>query len=229
MNKIPADTTPMRFVFVMTYGRSGSTLLQKILNSSDGVCIRGENMDVLLHLAKSWSIFDSNAEMQKLRRSKTVHHDGNPWYGMHLTDGARYGQGLADMFVREVLCPPEGTQISGFKEIRWHNEPDWFEQRMEFLKRFFPGARFIVNTRNHEGVANSGWWKTCSRDKVFAKLQEAENLLMDWAQRHQDICCHVHYDDYTRNIELLRPAYRLIGLDYDPQRIAEAMAIRLQH
>lgn len=229
IKNIFADPTPMRFVFIMTYGRSGSTLLQKILNSSDGVCIRGENMDVFLHLAKSWAIFDTNTEMQKLRLSKTVHNDDNPWYGMHLTDGARYGQSLADLFVREVLCPPEGTRISGFKEIRWHNEPEWFEMRMEFIKRFFPGAKFIINTRNHEGVAASGWWKNSSRDQVFAKLQESEKLLMDWMHRHQDICSHVHYDDYTQNIELLRPAHDLLGLKFDPQRISQAMAVRLQH
>lgn len=229
MNTIPAKSTPMRFVFIVTYGRSGSTLLQKILNSADGVCIRGENKDVLLHLAKSWAIFDTDVEMQKLRKSDTVHLDGNPWYGMHLTDGARFGQGLADLFVREVLCPPEGTRISGFKEIRWHYDPDWFDMRMEFLKRFFPGARFIINTRNHADVIKSSWWKTYKEENVLRELQDSEALMMGWMQSHQDICCHVHHDDYIRNIELLRPAHELIGLDFDPQRIAEAMAIRLQH
>ncbi|WBU55371.1 sulfotransferase [Paracoccus sp. SCSIO 75233] len=219
----------MRFVFIVSYGRSGSTLLQKILNSSDGVCIRGENKDVLLHLAKAWAIFDEDIEMQKLRKSKTVPHDGNPWYGMHLTDGPRFGQGLADLFTQEVLCPPEGTRISGFKEIRWSNEPDWFEMRMAFLKRFFPGARFIINTRSHEGVANSGWWQNYDRADVFTQLRQAEDLLMSWMHRHQEISCHVHYDDYIRNIELLRPPYEMIGLDFDPQRIASAMEVRLKH
>ena len=31
------------FVFVVTYGRSGSTLLQTVLQSIDGYFIRGEN------------------------------------------------------------------------------------------------------------------------------------------------------------------------------------------
>lgn len=35
-------------ILVITYGRSGSTLLQGILNSIDGILIRGENHNFLL-------------------------------------------------------------------------------------------------------------------------------------------------------------------------------------
>ena len=45
--------TPVRdldHVFVMTYGRSGSTLLMGILNSIPGWLLRGENRHAMRHL-----------------------------------------------------------------------------------------------------------------------------------------------------------------------------------
>jgi hypothetical protein len=43
---------PARFpnIFVVTYGRSGSTLLQGVLNGIPGFLIRGENKDIVGHL-----------------------------------------------------------------------------------------------------------------------------------------------------------------------------------
>ncbi len=38
------------YLFIVTYGRSGSTLLQGILNSIPGYLIRGENRAALFHL-----------------------------------------------------------------------------------------------------------------------------------------------------------------------------------
>ena len=40
----------MDHVFVMTYGRSGSTLLMGILNSIPGWLLRGENRHAMRHL-----------------------------------------------------------------------------------------------------------------------------------------------------------------------------------
>ena len=47
------------FVFVVTYGRSGSTLLQNVLNTIPGYCIRGENANTLAHLAKACHAVES--------------------------------------------------------------------------------------------------------------------------------------------------------------------------
>lgn len=54
---IPADgdaarpaRQPLGYLFVVTYGRSGSTLVQGLLNSIPGYLIRGENRGVLYRL-----------------------------------------------------------------------------------------------------------------------------------------------------------------------------------
>ena len=46
----PGDRDDLGYVFVMTYGRSGSTLVQGLLNAIPGYLIRGENAAALNHL-----------------------------------------------------------------------------------------------------------------------------------------------------------------------------------
>src|SRR6056297_391020 len=43
-------------VFVVTYGRSGSTLVQNLLNGLPGACVRGENENLLAPLVRAWDI-----------------------------------------------------------------------------------------------------------------------------------------------------------------------------
>ena len=41
-------------VFVVTYGRSGSTVLQNMLNALPGHILRGENANLLAPLVRAW-------------------------------------------------------------------------------------------------------------------------------------------------------------------------------
>lgn len=53
----------MRFnhILIITYGRSGSTLLMSLLNTVDGVLIAGENYNVCLHLFRAYkALLNSN-------------------------------------------------------------------------------------------------------------------------------------------------------------------------
>ncbi|MGH3306736.1 MAG: hypothetical protein ACRDOX_03520, partial [Nocardioides sp.] len=75
------------YLFVMTYGRSGSTLLQGILNSIPGYLIRGENRQVLIHVHR----FHRTAVKQRALHRRAQRQRDEPvgglaptksWYGM---------------------------------------------------------------------------------------------------------------------------------------------------
>ena len=40
-------------IIIVTYGRSGSTLLQGLLNASPEILVKGENMNYFYHIFKS--------------------------------------------------------------------------------------------------------------------------------------------------------------------------------
>ena len=72
-----------RHLFVITYGRSGSTLLQGLLNSIDGMLIRGENNNVVVNL------FQAHAALS-LTKKKFIKDTRAPtaaWFGAGQIDG----------------------------------------------------------------------------------------------------------------------------------------------
>ena len=149
----------MRYVFIVSYARSGSTLLMSVLNAIPGYCIRGENGGVVAPMAESDRL---------LRQARTLmkgHYDGpsSPWYGFSQVDPDAWRAERARVFTEHILAPPPGTRVSGFKEVRYTPEDmddELFHATIDFLAEGFGDARIVFNMRTAQEVARSAWWKT---------------------------------------------------------------------
>ncbi len=218
-----------RHVFIVTYGRSGSTLIQTLLNRLPGACIRGENANFLPYLAQAASAVARSESIATLRRAAETTAPDNPWYGGELIDPAHIRLALADLFVRDILHPPPACRILGFKEIRFHAFPGDRMAAFHFMAECFPGAHFIVNTRDHAATARSGWWKNLAFADVDRELTEAETLYDQLAAAYPDRTLKLHYDDYARQPEALRPLFDFLNEDFDPELVRTTLSGRLSH
>jgi hypothetical protein len=208
--EVAADT--LRYVFVVTYGRSGSTLLQGILCSQPGFLIRGENGGVLEQLFR----FHRRADAERAK------HEGqlpttprNPWHGI---DGYPPDLALAHMraLVRDTLLrPAPDTRVAGFKEIRWPERD--LPAFLDFVLELFPNAVFVVNTRNLDDVAKSGFW--VGQKNVRAKLQATEAKMLAATTALGERAYRVHYDDYVADPMQLKGLFAWLGEDFDPDRV----------
>jgi len=214
------------YVFIITYGRSGSTLLQNVLNAIPGYCIRGENNNALFHMARAW---DAVAHCEAIQGEKGPTGRSHPWFGAELLDADVLGRGLAETFVRDVLQPEPGARVSGFKEIRFHLTGAHVDSYLDFILRFFPKARFVFNTRSHDGVAKSGWWASMDPAAVKYELDMAERRFDLMRARLGDRAIALHYDDYSGQPQALKPLFDFLGEPFDADQIAEVMGQRLTH
>jgi len=218
-----------KFVFVVTYGRSGSTLIQRMLNTLPGACVRGENGNALRPLAMSWHAVHAAPVLRRLSKRDTPTPVTSPWYGGETIDSQHYGRALAKLFTHEILTPPPNTRISGFKEIRWTHEPTGFAKTLNFARLCFPNAFFIFNTRDHAQVARSGWWAERPEDKVRERLTRADTLFESYLAQHPACGVRVHYNDYLQDHDALRPIFSLLDEPFDPQAISSVMSEKLTH
>lgn len=215
----------LRYVFIVTYGRSGSTLLQGILNSIPGYLIRGENGQVLRQLYE----FDNRAREERQRRRRWLRgkdeHDHlpvtHPFHGIDRYPHGSVYRDLRRLFVDNVLGPAEDTRVVGFKEVRWI-APDTPEF-VAWLRRLFPGLRLVVNTRNLDDVSRSGWWGEA--DDSRERLEQIDAMLRDLAVELGDDAFHVHYDDYVADPSTLADLFSWLGEDFDLERVRAVLDV----
>lgn len=213
------------FLFIVAYGRSGSTLLMGLLNSLPGYCIRGENNSGL------FSIFEAVGKLRatKAKYGKKAGLSTHPWYGAGEMAVERFARDCADAFVRSVLQPPPGARCVGFKEIRYTDaemEATVFVEYLDFLNWVFPGSAFLFNVRNVEETVKSGWWKDRDSLTVSRMLSNAQRRFLSYAQRSPDRSFVVDYDRLVQEQGYFRTVCDFLGESFDGESVAAVLATR---
>jgi hypothetical protein len=214
-----------KFIFVVGYGRSGSTLVQAILGTMDGCHIAGENLGAVFALAQAHARLADVAARYGLGPAPPEH----PWFGAFEIDPDSIGRRLAALIVDEVMRPPRGTRIAGFKEIRWLDERQDLATSLDFLKRYLAPARFVLNVRDPEAVVRSAWWRDHPRDAALAKIAGWNAALEAVAAADPQHCYLLRYEDFTQGPDRLAPLFAFLDESFDRTAIDRVLGCRLTH
>ena len=210
----PADR--YGYVFVVTHGRSGSTLLNGILNSIPGYLIRGENQGYLHDLFRAHRGAVSRRRALRKDSPTTPQH---PWFGIEDYPPRLAVTRMQALVLDTVLRPEPDSRVLGFKEIRY-GQPDVVDY-LGFIRTLFPGARFVFNSRDPAGVLKSDWWA----DRDPADLTTIRERLAEAEQAHREVSYHVHYDDYRDAPEQLEGLFGFLGEPFDVDAVRAVMAV----
>jgi sulfotransferase family protein len=152
-------------VFILSSGRSGSTLVQRIFNSYDDVFVWGEHggflkevadayFKLLEHPSNTKHIFTPDAGRQSLpwaEIAKFKHADNwQAWMNWFRADDV---DDLFRRFIRSLFTHPSAPpdHVWGFKEIRYGPN----DRVIECLARLFPDAQFVFLVRNGLNTVSS--------------------------------------------------------------------------
>ena len=221
LRKRSGEDPDLSFLFVVTYGRSGSTLVSGLLNAIPGYVIRGENRDALQHLFAFHRTLVTEKRRGPAEAYRTPTH---PFYGIGDVPLVLSLSGIRRLALETLLRPHAATRVVGFKEIRWYRED--MEEYVAWLRRVFPGARFLINTRDHESVLKSGWWAKGDREHNAAHLADTERRILAVAADLGEAAYHVHYDDYVADPTVLQGLYEWLGEPWDEASVRATMAVR---
>ncbi len=164
------------YVFVVTYGRSGSTLLQGMLNTLPRTLVRGENglfVRQLFQAARTAEEFREKYHGPRSRRTSSA------FYGVNHLTAQRFARS-ANRLVTSTLLGPESASAYdriGFKEVSWHQvEPEETEPFFAWFDAVFPGAKYVLNTREPEHVVGSGFWQRQGNDAAMAAIARVQEI-----------------------------------------------------
>lgn len=215
---------PRMFIFIVTYARSGSTLLQKILAEIPGSHIMGENGDVLAGL---YAAYRSAANSRDDQGGERRERSGDPWRGAHRIRPNRFNRRMIKLFVEEVLRPPSNAWLIGFKEVRYFDHDD-LEAYLDYLRMSFPSSLFVFNRREGAAVASSGWWREHPAD-IATEVEKFDAKVDDYLALYPEAGMVVRYEDYCRDPAHLRPLFSRLGVQFNSERLHLLMAERLTH
>lgn len=208
------------YLFVVTYGRSGSTLVAGLLNALPGYLVRGENGDALHHLF----LFHATLARESARPAANTRQRTHPWFGISDVPLQHSLEAQRRLLLDSVLRPEPGTRVVGFKEIRWSHAD--LPEYVAWLREVFPGARFLVNTRDHAAVLRSAWWAKEDPAEAGPKLSGIEDRLLALAADLGDAAYRIHYDDYVADPTVLRGLYDWLGEPWDEASVRATMAVQ---
>lgn len=224
------DTEDYRFITIVTFGRSGSTALQAALNAHRGVVVRGENYAAMRGL---------QAYVQAVAAAADRHHAGkphHPWFGTARLDAPAV---LADQrrhVIEYLLRPKSDTRWLGFKEVRYEvghiADADQLTDHLLFLNELLPELRYVINTRDPQQAARSGWWRD-HPDAIEALTASAANL----RTAHESLesilgpgrTVHVDYEGWRHDAQVVVGALESIGFPVDSTVVTDTLANSLQH
>jgi len=184
------------FIVLMAVGRSGSTLLQGVLNSMPGCLVRGENGAFMLGLAQA-----SEAICFARNHSSSFTTPEDSWFGCEELDADRLLGEFAQIVIEQLLGSRSNEDFAaiGFKEIRWlsrHLGAMSLWSYLRFFEAMFADVRFILLTREIGELLKSGWWPVVATPATRGEIEQfyasartapVRNLFeLDYADLHED-------------------------------------------
>ena len=194
---VKVDSMDPRFdrIFVVTYGRSGSTLLQGLLNAISGYRIYGENAGFMFKLQESYeALLFAHTHLANARND----NESQPWFGSSRYDEESVTLEFRRFIDRMLFRPHLNTldRVFGFKEIRFNEvEHEKIDKYLQFVLKIYPKSAIIFNTRNIADVLKSGWWRINYWPGLPKQLSDFHTYCKEYATRNSQYAVHLSYDD----------------------------------
>lgn len=186
-----------RYVFVVTYGRSGSTLVQGLINTLPRTLLRGENDLYLQHLVRALT---AARRWREEHADHGAYDDTSAFYGVKAIRGSVFAQGINDVVTQTLIgrYDPTDYDVVGFKEVLWHRlEAEETEDFFAGMDEAFPGARYVLNTREIDHVIGSGFWKRADEQEARRLIGRVTEIQEHLRQTRPDRVFDVSYEVLT--------------------------------
>lgn len=233
------DNYKISFVLICATGRSGSTTLQRIVNTIPNTNICGECDSAILHLLRFYrSLKKTKTMIHKNRNGSFLSYDEyvsrnfKPcWYNCF-----NYDQMVNDIkkMIIDFLTTTEQKRmmqngkpiIIGFKEIRYMRNGDDLTLVKEF-RELFPNTKVILNYREDvKAQSKSSWYRKNSKQSAI-KLT-AHNKRFNIFGNHNANYSHIVTFEDLFNEDKMKRLFNFLGYSLDVHKYRQILLNKME-
>jgi len=209
-----APSIKYQSIIIVTYGRTGSTLLQGFLNTINGVCVLGENNNAF------YSLFEFAKKIDELKKIKSTETPSSPFFGAAQINSEGLSKAIQETISAyfEPFLEESSTQCIGFKEVKYGDHLNQLLEYLRFLEEVFPNPAFVFLWRDHEEVLKSGWWKSEDWITSLALLKAVEDRATEFSCSKKN-CFQISYADLLWDSPKLAKLFEFLGVDFNADKI----------
>jgi len=228
-NKIPVglklyrNPKELKFILICATGRSGSTALQRIINTIPNALINGENHGAINNLLQSYV---NIKKASKLRENSIPKHKDGGFYDasecesnnikpcwLNYFDIDDYKINIKGLITKLITNNHTDKKVVGFKEIRYYENTHLIDEFLEL----FPNTKVICHYKeNINSQANSksknNWWTEKDKDHLL----EYNKILKDYSSS-RDFAFEFTFEKMFE-IEEVKKLFDFLGEDIDIEK-----------
>ena len=213
-----------KIILICATGRSGSTTMQRLINTIPNSNICGENFGAINSLLEFYRRIKYSTKnnipghLTPASYEQIVCKNIKPsWYNSY--NFSQIVQ-LIKITIVNMFKNKETTNVWGFKEIRYD---DGNIKYIEDFKELFPQTKVIIHFReNIEAQSKSGWHKNNKNAVNF--LTKTTKELVEFYSKHRDYCYLTSFEGMFHK-ENIKNIFTFIecGDNYNEEKINEVL------
>lgn len=177
-----------KIILICATGRSGSTTMQRIINTIPNSNICGENFGAINSLLSfykrikhsSVNFIPGNLNPKSYEELISINFKPS-WY-----NSFNYEETVNNikLIITNMFKNSSTTNVWGFKEIRYHGDDIKYIQE---FKELFPQTKVIIQIReNLAAQSKSGWYK--NNKKAIIELYKENNNFINFYNKNKSYC-----------------------------------------
>jgi hypothetical protein len=198
----------MKFIIICATGRSGSTTLQRIINTIEESNINGENWGAINNLLECYmnikKINKQSGRIHSYVEGKTKIKPS--WYNCYDFENVKNN---IKNTILSIITNDNSKKVIGFKEIRYFKKTYLIDEFIEL----FPNTKVICNIDdNIDRQCTSGWWSIDSKEH----LTEYNNQLINYSKSNEN--CYLSYMKNLFIINEIKKMFEFLGEELNEEK-----------
>jgi hypothetical protein len=196
----------MKIILICATGRSGSTTLQRIINTIDESDITGEKWGSINNLLMCYSNIKKTNKIKLENYVEGETKQKPAWYNSFNFESVK--NNIKDTILN-IISNDKSKKVIGFKEIRYFNGTTLIDEFIEL----FPNTKVICHINDDVNKqCKSGWWN--ESDKEY--LIKYNNQYIEYSRNNQN--CYLSYMKYLFNIDEIKKIFLFLGEKLDEDK-----------